>query len=335
MPPATDCDADARERRTAAGRREPPAAAGWAARLALRFEAGEPGTRLARNRHAGPLRLLEGARQRRRPAARGGHRPSARRTRRRRQPGDRTRARSRCAGARHDARPAEVVSQRDASQRRAPGIALQADACLEWLPQPAILFDRRACAAGAGDRRRSDRRLRGLGGAGAGQGGDGRAPRDAGTSTRRCRYRSAGGLLWQERLHAGAADRLFDSPLGWGGRRIAASVWCCAPALAADRLRDLRDCWRSPARRRRAPTPAVRAASRGGATIAADGLLLAKLLADDSEQLMSAVPASCGGRHGFRSKATRERRRGSGVPEPASNAFRPHNAPDHRRRRPP
>jgi urease accessory protein UreH len=101
--------------------------------------------------------------------------------------------------------------------------------------------------------------------------------------------------LWQERLYAEAADRIFESPLGWAGRPIAASVWCCAPSLAAVRLRDLRDAWRAlleaspdaPAPGQAPSIPGGAGQVRGGASLAADGLLLAKLLADDVEQLMT------------------------------------------------
>jgi urease accessory protein len=102
--------------------------------------------------------------------------------------------------------------------------------------------------------------------------------------------------IWEERLFADAADRLFASPLGWDGRLVAASVWCCAPSLTGARLAGLRDRWRRLIEPDQAAVEGAEGAAGttaakgpavlvGGATIPTPGLVLAKLLADDSEIL--------------------------------------------------
>jgi urease accessory protein len=274
--------------------------AGWAASLCLRFAADDRGTRLVHNRHRGPLRLLKAlaSGDGRRLEAVIVHPPGG-------LVGGDTLAIELELGA--DARvlattPGQQKWYRSEAVASAhTRIALQADACLEWLPQPAILFDRahaRQALAITLDPTAAcvgwEVLVRGRAAMGE--------RLVTGHVDQTLSISVGQRLLWQERLHAGADDRLFDSPLGWGGSRIAASVWCCAPALSADRLRDLRDSWRfllcrpdpdeqpgdGEAAIRRGAMVGDGSIVRGGATIAADGLLLAKLLADDSEQMMSA-----------------------------------------------
>ena len=276
-----------------------PVAAGWAANLCLRFAADDRGTRLVHNRHGGPLRLLKAlsSGDGRRLEAVIVHPPGG-------LVGGDTLAIELELGA--DSRvlattPGQQKWYRSETVATArTRIALQANACLEWLPQPAILFDgaraQQALAITV------DPTATCVGWEVLVRGRAAMGERLVTGHVDQTLSISAGRrLLWQERLHAGAADRLFDSPLGWGGSRIAASVWCCAPALSADRLRDLRDSWRSllslrnPHEQPGDADAAVRSCAtvgdgiviNGGATIAAEGLLLAKLLADDSEQMMS------------------------------------------------
>lgn len=168
-------------------------------------------------------------------------------------------------------------------------LTLAAGASLEWLPQPAILFNRAlarqslaidlaadACCVGW------EVLIRGRGAMGE--------TLESGHIDQTLSITVAQTLLWQERLHAHASDRLFSSPLGWNGRCAAASVWCCAPAMAPDQLVGLRDRWRALLGTSDGGEGSLKpgqAHVRGGATLAAGGLLLAKLLTDDSERLMS------------------------------------------------
>ena len=260
------------------------AGAGWPARLALRFEAVAGSTRLVHNRHSGPLRLLKAlpSGDGRRLEAVIVHPPGG-------LVGGDTLAIDLELG--NGARIlATTPGQQKWYRSETPAVActritLAAGACLEWLPQPAILFDqahaRQALAIGL------DSTATCVGWEVLVRGRAAMGERIARGHVDQTLSLSVGQrLLWQERLHADAANRLFDSSLGWAGRRIAASVWCCAPALAADRLRELRDGWRS-----LLAGPGEQRGLRGGATLAADGLLLAKLLGDDCEQLMATCRA--------------------------------------------
>jgi urease accessory protein len=160
-------------------------------------------------------------------------------------------------------------------------------AALEWLPQPAIVYDHARIRQSVELEMADDASTIGWEVLVRGRGAMGEAL-EAGHLDQTLSIAVGRRLLWQERLYADAADRLFGSPLGWSGRRAAATVWCCAPALAAGRLLALRDCWRTLLNGEGA---AQEAAPVGGATIAAEGLLLAKLLADDTEQLMARCQA--------------------------------------------
>lgn len=268
----------------------PGGQSGWPARLDLRFETTADGaTRLAHNRHSGPLRLLKAlaSGDGRRLEAVIVHPPGGL------VGGD---SLSIALDLRADARvlattPGQQKWYRSDSPATAcTRITLAAGACLEWLPQPAILFDRTqasqtlvvdmdaaACCTGWAVL------VRGRAAMGE-HFASGQVDQTLAISVARR-------LMWQERLHVAADDRIFASPLGWAGRRMAASVWCCAPALAADRLRELRDRWRAQLDGWVADGADRPGGVRGGATIAADGLLLAKILADDSEQLMALCQA--------------------------------------------
>ncbi|MGE0798900.1 MAG: urease accessory protein UreD [Lautropia sp.] len=258
----------------------PPALQRWRARLALAFLAADGVTRLAHNRHDGPLRLLKAL------ASEDGqgveavivHPPGGLAG------GDSLDlAIELGAGCRVLATTpgAQKWYRADAPAQSQTRLAVGAGALLEWLPQLAILFD------GA----RADQRLAidvAADGACIGweQLARGRAAMGerfgSGTLAQSIELAVAGRLIWREQLVAAASDPLFGSPLGWNARRAAASVWCCAPALPAERLARLRDRWRD-----------LLAASvcEAGATLVADGLLLAKLLGNDNEALQSACTA--------------------------------------------
>jgi len=270
----------------------PRQARGWHASLELRFSGGPAGARLVHNRHQGPLRLLKAlpSGDGRRLEAVIVHPPGGL------VGGDSlsidlevgadARVLATTPGAQKWYRSQTVASS-------ATRLAVGAGGMLEWVPQPAILYDhaharqsvaielnRRACCVGwdilIRGRKAMGELLR------------------FGHVDQTLSISVAQALLWQERLHLDAGDRLFRSPLGWDGHSIAASVWCCAPALEKDKLAALRDEWRAlieadpiagiPYGQARPPHNRPH---QGGATIAAEGLVLAKLLADDSEHLMS------------------------------------------------
>lgn len=270
--------------------------AGWRGLLELGFDAGPSGTRLVRNRHEGPLRLLKALRSEdgRRIEAVIVHPPGG------------------LVGGDilsidlEVGRGARVLGTTPGAQKWYRGeatassctrLAVGAQASLEWLPQPSLLFDRArarqalaievdvgACCVGWEILVRGRRAM-----------GEGF---DSGHIDQMLSISVAGRPLWQERLHADAADRIFDSPLGWDRRRVAASVWCCAPEVDPQSLLALRDRWRvlidaaATARQVRPDRGGGQAwpaplSLLGGATVPADGLVLAKALADDGEDLMS------------------------------------------------
>ncbi len=269
--------------------------AGWEARLALRFEAGAGGTRLACNRHQGPLRLLKTLRSEdgRRLEAVLVHPPGGL------VGGDSLRLDLVLGGG------ARVLATTPGAQKwygrsgqpasADTRLALDDGALLEWLPQAAIVYDgahaRQSLAVAL------SRGAAFIGWEVLVRGRTAMGERFAsGRIDQVLAIAIEGVPIWQERLFADAADRLFDSPLGWDGRLAAASVWCCAPSLAPARLADLRDRWRRLIDAGEAAAPATGAAPRsavldGGATIPAPGLVLAKLLGDDSEMLAACCRA--------------------------------------------
>ena len=251
--------------------------AGWAATLELRFVAGEGGTRLAGNRHQGPLRLLKAL------ASEDGRRLEAVVVH---PPGGLVGGDSLSlalevdAGARVLATTPGAQKWYGRSQRAAASdtrLVVADGALLEWLPQPAIVYDgaraRQAVAVEV------DRGGCFIGWEALVRGRTAMGERYASGDIEQTLAIAIGQApAWHERLGAAADDRLFDSPLGWDGRLSAASVWCCAPAVEEPRLRELRDRWRA---------LLVAAMPGGGATIPVPGMLIAKLLCDDSEILMA------------------------------------------------
>ncbi len=258
-------------------------AAGWLARLELRFEGRAGGiTRLAHNRHEGPLRLIKAL-----PLPDGRvqavivHPPGGL------VGGDRLEldvelgpdARVLCTtpGAQKWYRsPAEAAVARTR-------VRVAAGGAIEWLPQPAIVYDRARVEQSIDFELAADARMIGweclvLGRAAMGE-------RFAtGALRQRLTLSVEGGARWAEHTVADAGDRLFASPLGWGGRTVACTVWAAAPADAIDD--DLRDAWRALLDEACASDDGRGARLDAGATRPTPGLLGARLRADDSQVVM-------------------------------------------------
>ena len=261
---------------------QPTERVGWQGSLSLCFQSRGSATRLVRNRHEGPLRLLKTlqSEDERRLEAVIVHPPGGL------VGGDSLQIDLQVEAGAH------VLVTTPGAQKwyRAESLAtsstrlIVADgAVLEWLPQPAILYDRARARQMLAIEMGREACCMGWEILVRGRGAMGEAFK-SGQIEQALSISVGGALLWQERLHAQAADRLFDSPLGWDRRRIAASVWCCAPAAAPPTLHALRDSWRVLID---GACTAPRSSVRGGATVATEGLLLAKLLADDGEHLMT------------------------------------------------
>ncbi|MFM1989750.1 MAG: hypothetical protein RJA99_2707 [Pseudomonadota bacterium] len=264
-----------------------PGATGWHARLDLRFEARHGRTRLVHNRHEGPLRLIRSL-----PLDDGGcqavivHPPGGL-----------------VGGDALDldlavGEGARVLCTTPGAQKwyRSPGAAARArtrvtvgaGGALEWLPQPAIVFDRARVDQSIDFDLAPDARAIGweclvLGRAAMGE-------RFATGELRQRLGLSVGGTVrWAEHTAARAGDRLFASPLGWGGRTVACTVWAAAPDATIDDA--LRDGWRELLAAECA-TPDARAARLdAGTTRPTPGLLGARLLADDSQVAMRVAQA--------------------------------------------
>ena len=254
--------------------------AGWQGSLALCFERRASATRLIRNRHEGPLRLLKALQ------SEDGRRVEAVIVH---PPGGLVGGDNLAIDLRVEA-GAEVLATTPGAQKwygaenpatSSTRLVVADEAVLEWLPQPAILYDRARALQTLTIEMDRGARCTGWEVLVRGRGAMGEAF-TSGHIDQRLSISVGETLLWQERLHALAADRLFQSPLGWDRRRIAASVWCCAPASANQTLPALRDRWRALID---CACAAPRSSVCGGATVATDGLLMAKLLADDLEHL--------------------------------------------------
>ncbi len=261
--------------------------AGWRARLELRFAPRGGATRLVHNRHEGPLRLIRALPHRDgRCQAVVVHPPGGL------VGGDvleldvhlEAGARVTCTtpGAQKWYRSGAAAA---CARTR---VTLREGAALEWLPQPAIVFDEARVDQDIAFELAPDARMIGweclvLGRAAMGE-------RFARGALRQSVALSVGGATrWAEHTAAGAGDRLFASPLGWGGRTVAATVWAVAPG---DALGDaLRDGWRETIDAARASREGRAARLDGGASLATPGLLAARLLADDSETAMHVAQA--------------------------------------------
>jgi urease accessory protein len=255
---------------------------GWPARLDLRFDAQPDGlTRLVHNRHEGPLRLLRSL-----PQPDGSaqavivHPPGGL------VGGDTLEltlslgsgARVLCTtpGAQKWYR-AERSGARAQTQLKA-----QSEAHLEWLPQPTLIFD--GAQVDQALQIDLDAGARSIGWECVVLGRAARAERVIRGQVRLSLALShAGRLLWEEQMAADAADRLFASPLGWGGRIAACTVWACGPE---SRVAELLSQWRALIETGLTEPAAQRHRLTGAATSPTAGLLLARLLADDAQPLM-------------------------------------------------
>lgn len=153
-------------------------------------------------------------------------------------------------------------------------------AVLEWLPQPAILYDR------ADARQLLEIELAGnglcIGWEILVRGRAAMGERFAcGRIDQTVSIRVDGVSWWQDRLLADADDRLFDSPVGWRGRTVAATVWA-GGAGAGAAMTDLLAQWRQPTE---AGSLLI------GVSRVTPDLMLARLLGNDSEAVFEACRA--------------------------------------------
>jgi len=210
------------------GSPRPPLA--WSARIALRFAADDRGTRLASGVHHGPLRLQRLLYPEGRDCAHALllHPPGG------------------IAGGDQldirldlDSGAQALVTTPGAGKWYRGGLAQQhvqlqvaSAACLEWLPQEAILFD----GARAGQHTRIDLArdaamfgwdIVQLGRLAAGE------RWTTGRWSQSLELRRAGALCWWERAELAADDPWRDSPLGLAGRPVFATAWASSPALSA------------------------------------------------------------------------------------------------------
>lgn len=255
---------------------------GWSARLDLRFDAqGDGLTRLVHNRHEGPLRLLRSL-----PQPDGSaqavivHPPGG-------LVGGDTLELALSLGPR-----ARVLCTTPGAQkwyraersgaRAQTRLQAQDEAHLEWLPQPTLVFE--GAQVDQALQIDLDAQARSIGWECVVLGRAARAERVTRGQVRLSLALSrAGRLLWEEQMVADAADRLFVSPLGWGGRIAACSVWACGPE---SRVAELLPQWRAQLEAGLAESAALQQRLTGAATSPVAGLLVARLLADDAQPLM-------------------------------------------------
>jgi urease accessory protein len=269
----------------------PPSAAepldGWQARLELRFARDGATTRLVGNRHSGPLRLLKPL------TSDDGLRLDAVIVH---PPGGLVGGDRLSIDVEADAGSAVLLTTPGAQKWYRPMTAATATvetrlrlgdgAAVDWLPQPSILFDGARANQSLSIAMASTATCVGWEMLVRGRAAMGERWQ-RGRIEQTIEVTVGGVPRWRQRLVAGADDRSFDSPLGWCGHGIAASIWYCAPASSRDRLAAVRDRWRALIA---APD---RAGSRvlGAATQPGDGLVLAQLLGDDAEALQGCCAA--------------------------------------------
>ena len=255
---------------------------GWHARLALRFASRGGATRLVHNRHFGPLRLIRAL-----PAAGGRcdavivHPPGGLvggdRLELEVALGDAARVLCTTPGAQ------KWYRTRAAAAHAHTRVTLAAGAELEWLPQPAIVYDAARVEQTIDFALAPDARMVGweclvLGRTAMGE----RFTR--GALRQRLTIAVDGVPAWSEHLAAAAGDRVFVSPLGWAGRVVGGTVWAVAPAGALDDA--LLDAWRAIVAAAADAADGRSARLEAGASRTAPGLLAARLLADDAEVAM-------------------------------------------------
>lgn len=182
---------------------------------------------------------------------------------------------------------AKWYRSRGAEARQTLHLDVADDACLEWLPQEAIVFD------GAKVRTETDiactetSRACGwdiwmLGRSAAGE------QFRVGQVHQRLRLRRANRLLWSERVRLAADDPLLRSPLGWQDANVMGSYWAVGlpnDESLIERCREIAE-------------PGVRL----GVTRFTHGLLIARALGHSAERVRAALtriwallrPALCG-----------------------------------------
>ncbi|UCE31996.1 MAG: urease accessory protein UreD [Burkholderiales bacterium] len=258
----------------------PADGAGWQARLELQFEQRAGRTRLVRNVHQGPLRLIRALQTDDGLTCHAVivHPPGGIVA------GDALALRMRLGDG------ARVLATTPGAQKwyRAEAgdatttvrISAGAGAVLEWLPQPAIVFDAASVQQTVSLDLAADARALGWECLVLGRGAMGERFR-RGLLRQRLELRVGGRTIWAEQLAARAGERLFESPLGWGGATVAASLWIVgADREVGERLvADLRE------------HADGLGTCRCGVTRLAPGVAVAKILADDSEQAMGAAAA--------------------------------------------
>jgi len=244
---------------------DPVAAAGWRAELALAYERHGARTVLAKRRHEGPLVVQK-------PHYPEGdavchtivvHPPGGIAG------GDELEIRARAAAGAHALLTTPGAGKwyrsSGAWSRQKIGFDLGAGAALEWLPQPAILFDN---AMGdmeftldlAADARYIGWEILCFGRTGSGE----RFLR--GTCRVNTQIRRAGKRLWLERGELRGGTPLMESPAGLQGRTVCGTMLAVAPELGQDLL------------------AAARKATEGSAALTLlPGVLVARALADSSE----------------------------------------------------
>jgi urease accessory protein len=163
-------------------------------------------------------------------------------------------------------------------------IVLGDGAFLEWLPQPAIVYDGARAEQRVGFELAGDARMIGweclvLGRRAMGE------HFQRGSLRQRLSLAVDGRSIWTEQTRAEAGDRLFASPLGWRGNCVAGTVWALGhtPEPLLSVWRDILAQFERQESGARSPFFA------GAATRPGPGLLLARLLGDDVEQLMNAA----------------------------------------------
>lgn len=168
--------------------------------------------------------------------------------------------------------PGATKWYRSDGARAAQEVALfvASGACLEWLPQEAIVFDGAdvetsttiACERGAtcigwdivalGRRASGERFARG-------------------TLRQDLALSCDGSVVWRERARLAGGDALLDSAVGWNGHHVAGVFWAWGAAPPPNVLERCRN--------------ATMARQDAGVTVLGDGLLVARALSDSGESV--------------------------------------------------
>ena len=265
------------------GAAAPPA--GWSASLELRFERRGAATRLVSNRHRGPLRLLRAL-----PQSDGSceavivHPPGGL------VGGDSLDLDVQVGPSSHllCTTPGAQKWYRSAQfqARAVTRVSVGSESMLEWLPQPAIVYEGAHVDQTVRFQLAPDARMIGWECLVLGRGGMGeRFTR--GSLRQRLSLAVDGRLAWIEQTRADAGDRLFASPLGWRGHCVSGTVWAVGPSTGSllSEWRGILDAFEDRGRQDGA------ARFEGGASHTTPTLLLARLLAGDAAPVIEASRA--------------------------------------------